>query len=612
MFRTRTHLGFPRKIVAYYLLFCLVAVGWLAMGMLYTSHTVIDSRRTSASLSRLGRTAAALELEYLCSGPEKFQEILQSSQWSKGLQNCLIVSLEGNILASTDGNFVGQTAIDPQGSRLRWGNVSGIQYQDANGRTLSEYRVPLIAHEDHFGSLRITVRQLDFWSTLAEIVRVAPAVVLVPLSLIAVGGLLLARLVSPLAQVDAQLRRIALQRPTDKLPLEPLPAKDAISMGWNRLVDAFQKNVASGSGNDLHSRLSEVVAVRGQNEMQEALQNLPEGIAVTDVEGRITFANRAIAALLGTETSSEELTGVELEGEVAKAAGDDFKGESEDRLFEEATAHRPMITEISRCSGGDQRTLRIARLPREGETLPGHIWSVRDITQQKLTEQTRDQFIDAATHELRTPLSNIKAYAETLVTCEEIEVEEQKEFCNIINSEVTRLARFVDDLLSISSMESGTIGVERKRTIASRLFEEVLAKVQPLMKQKEIEFDVQLPAKMSDMQLDKDKIVAVLVNLLGNAAKYTPAKGRVSLRVKVDEEQLQMAVVDTGVGIAAEELPKVFEKFFRSDDPRVQEEVGTGLGLSLAREVIRMHGGELTVESQINQGSTFMATIPLA
>ena len=350
---------------------------------------------------------------------------------------------------------------------------------------------------------------------------------LVPLGLIGIGGLLLARLASPLAQVDGQLRSIALQRPSNKIRLEPLPAKDAISIGWNRIADLLQQDIASGGGNDLRSRLAEVVAVREQNEIQTALQDLPEGIAVTDIEGRITFANRAIAALIGTETSGEELVGIELEGEIVKAASEHSEDWPEDGLFEDATARRPMITEISRHCGGDQRTLRIARLPREGETLPGHVWSVRDITQQKLTEQTRDQFIDAATHELRTPLSNIKAYAETLATCEEIEVEEQKEFCNIINSEVTRLARFVDDLLSISSMESGTIGIERKRTIASRLFEEVLAKVQPLMKQKEIEFDMQLPAKMSDMQLDKDKIVAVMVNLLGNAAKYTPVKGRV-------------------------------------------------------------------------------------
>jgi signal transduction histidine kinase len=143
------------------------------------------------------------------------------------------------------------------------------------------------------------------------------------------------------------------------------------------------------------------------------------------------------------------------------------------------------------------------------------------------------------------------------------------------------------------------------------MFAEVLAKVEPLMQQKSIEFEANLPPKMPELQLDKDKIVAVIVNLLGNAAKYTPVGGRVSLKVKAEEGELRVAVEDTGFGIAPEEVDKVFDKFFRSEDPRVQAETGTGLGLSLAREIVRMHHGEITVESELNQGSKFVMSLPL-
>ncbi|MGI9427369.1 MAG: sensor histidine kinase [Bythopirellula sp.] len=607
MFRSNSDLGFPRKLVVYYLLFCLVAVSWLAMGMLFTSHSVMELRTTSTSLSQLGKTAAALELEYLRTGVENLQQVLLKNHNSVGSCEYSVVSLEGTVLAHSNANSIGNTASDHAGKQLRFGNVSGVQYEGEQGTIINQYQVPLVAHEDHFGSLRISVPQLNFWSTLAEIVRLAPVVVLVPLGLIAAGGLYLARLASPLAQVDTQLRNIALERPTVDFQLQPLPAIDAISMGWNRVVGLFEQNNASNTGEDLRNRLAEVVASRTESEMQVALNNLSEGIAVTDIAGRITFANRAIAALLGTETSSEELAGIELQGQIVKASGEAASAE----VFAEAPEHRALVTEIEREGESDQRTLRIARLPMEDETIRGHVWSVRDVTQQKLTEKTRDQFIDVATHELRTPLSNIKAYAETLATCDEIEVEQQKEFCNIINSEVTRLARFVDDLLSISSMEAGSIAIQRQRTITAKLFEEVLAKVQPLMKKKDIALDVHLPEKMADLQIDKDKIVAVLVNMLGNAAKYTPAKGRVTLRVKIDDAQLHISVEDTGMGIAPDELPKVFDKFFRSNDPRVQGETGTGLGLSLAREVLRIHGGEITVESVVDQGTTFVATIPI-
>ena len=607
MLRSNSNLGFPRKVVGYYLLFCMVAVVWLATGLLLTSHTVLDSRTTNACLSRLGKTAAALEIEYLRNGAIDLQKALKRNQWSSDQVSYSIVSPEGTVLADTNPSSVGKPAQQSQGNQLRWGDVTGIQYQDDQGQVIHEYHVPLIAHKDHFGSLQIRVQQLNFVATLKEIARVSPAVLLVPLGLILAGAWLLVRLTRPVAGVEAQLRRLALERMSgSNLELQPLAAKDATSVGWNRIVDFTRKEGSADGGEDLNSRLAGAIAARQENELQDVLHNLSDGVAVTNLEGRITFANRAVTALLGSEIDANELTGIELEGHILNTLDDTSDG----TLFENPSPLRPAIAEVQREGEASERTLRVARSPLAGESLRGHVWSLRDVTQQKLTEKTRDQFIDVATHELRTPLSNIKAYAETLATCDSIEIEEQKEFCNIINSEVTRLARFVDDLLSISSMESGALSIERQRTISARLFEEVLDKVRPLMEQKQIEFIVDLPEKMADLQVDKDKVVAVLVNLLGNAAKYTPTGGRVLLRVKLDEGQLQIFVEDTGVGIADEELPKVFEKFFRSNDPRVQAETGTGLGLALAREVVRMHGGDITVESQVDQGTTFVATFP--
>jgi signal transduction histidine kinase len=161
-------------------------------------------------------------------------------------------------------------------------------------------------------------------------------------------------------------------------------------------------------------------------------------------------------------------------------------------------------------------------------------------------------------------------------------------------------------------MEVGALSIDRQKVETERMFAEVLSKVESLMQKKSIEFDVSLPPKMPELHLDKDKIVAVVVNVLGNAAKYTPSGGRVSLKVKVEDGKLKIAVQDTGVGVAEEEMPKLFDKFFRSDDPRVQAETGSGLGLSLAREVVRMHGGEITVESVLNQGSTFTVLLPVS
>jgi two-component system phosphate regulon sensor histidine kinase PhoR len=287
----------------------------------------------------------------------------------------------------------------------------------------------------------------------------------------------------------------------------------------------------------------------------------------------------------------------------------------DDPLMSSENRDRTVVTELSREENGQRRILRVARHPicivGSGHH-ESHVWTVRDVTQQKLAEEMRDQFVDTATHELRTPLANIKAYAETLALTEVIDVEQQKQFLNTINAEASRLARFVDDLLSVSSMELGSLSLNKQTTDLGRMFNEVLAKVRPQAMEKDLTLEVVLPEKLPEPVLDKDKIATVLVNLLGNAIKYTPAGGRVTFRVQRSEHHVEINVEDTGVGIAESELGKVFDKFFRSSDPRVQNETGTGLGLALSQEVVRLHGGRIWVESVIDKGSTFSMTIPLS
>ena len=244
--------------------------------------------------------------------------------------------------------------------------------------------------------------------------------------------------------------------------------------------------------------------------------------------------------------------------------------------------------------------------------MSGYVWTVRDVTQQRLAEQSRTQFVDTATHELRTPLANIKAYAETLMLSEIANPEQQKEFLNTINSEATRLARFIDDLLSVSSMEVGTLTVTKQDTELARLLSDVIGKVRPQFDQKRITLEISLPQKLENASIDKDKVAASLVNVLGNAVKYTPAGGRVVFRAIVIDNQLQIIVEDSGVGISKDDLPLIFDKFYRSHDPRVQAEPGTGLGLSLSREVLRLHGGELRIQSEFDKGTKVTVVLPLA
>jgi PAS domain S-box-containing protein len=608
MFRRRANLGLSRTVVAYHLFFCLVAVSWLAVGAIVMSRTVVEGRTTEYCLTRIGGATAALRMALTRDNAAEASRQLADLRSSCRAHWCSVIGPEGKVIAHTSPEMVGQPSKEPEGGRASWGDVTRVEYRSEFGDLVHEYRSPLLSGRRRLGELRIAVGQPGIASTLAAAAPVAPLAVLAPLALVSLGAWSLWRLVRPIAEVECALQAIARLPYDADVSAEPIRARDATSFGWNRLVDrlqALQKDATQGGA---AASLEQLASSRGDGRFEEVLQRLTDGVAVTDASGRIEFANHAVAALLGDEQTGTELAGTSLEDRLLQFANDENRQE----LLSPAARSRAAVCELAQQGDDSERVLRVARLPLSGAAAPRYVWSLRDVTQQKLAEQTRDRFIDTATHELRTPLTNIKAYAETLATAEMIDVELQKEFCNIINSEVTRLARFIDDLLSISSMEVGALSIDRQKVETERMFAEVLAKVEPQMQQKSIRFDVQLSAKLPELHLDKDKIIAVVVNIVGNAAKYTPDGGRVSLKVNAEDGHLRIAVEDTGVGIAAEEIPKVFEKFFRSDDPRVQAEVGSGLGLSLAREVVRMHGGEIVVESQLNQGSTFTILLPLA
>ena len=432
--------------------------------------------------------------------------------------------------------------------------------------------------------------------------NLAPWLGLLALAALGLGAWYIFRRLSPLSAIEAQLLQVVSDGSTASCV--GVPVRSGASLGWNSLIEQLTSDTDSIG---LVERLEEALAGHAGGEIEAALQSLGDGVAITDAEGRITFANRALAAILGDGVDDTNLRNSAFVELLTRNASDC------DASLLNAEALHSVVGELSSNAGEKSRFLRAARHPLQGSgATGGAVWSIQDVTQQRLANQMRDQFLDSATHELRTPLANIKAYAETLALDDMLDVECQKDFCNTINAEATRLARLIDDLLDLSSMEVGSLSVTRANVELDRLLRDVLEKVTPLMESKSLKFEVALPDKLPEMQLDKDKIATTLVNLLGNAAKYTEAGGRVALRVNVNDNEVQIDIEDTGVGIAETDLPHLFEKFFRGADQRVQSETGTGLGLSIAFEIVRLHGGDIEVQSKLNQGSTFSVTLPLS
>jgi signal transduction histidine kinase len=444
---------------------------------------------------------------------------------------------------------------------------------------------------------------LAWHDQLIERIEIA---VLAPLALLLVSASFVRRSLAVTSSIESQLEQVAGQGTVSAALLEPVWEPAAAAAGWNLLVDATRDQQRLV---ELETRLAGKAVSGDTQAARQALDALPDGVVLCDSQGSVVLANRMAGLLLGHSTEGIGVGQSWSERLLGAFSHDRERIEQKLWGFE---GHQAW--DVQRSNDLEGGVIAISRSPLLERHCSGatSVWIMRDVTKQRLAEQMRDQFVFTATHELRTPLTNLKAYAETLAAHDDIDVERQKEFCNIIHAEATRLSRFVDELLDVSRMEAGALTLSRHETDTLRLVNESLTHIRPQAEQKRLELEVSIPPKLPALLVDKDKIEACLVNLLGNAVKYTPEEGRVKFTVQADERHIHFEVQDTGIGIAKEELPKMFQKFFRSHDARVQEISGSGLGLAFTHEIARLHGGRVAVESELNCGSRFTLTLPLS
>jgi PAS domain S-box-containing protein len=605
----QSSLRLPRRTSGYFLLFFAAGAIWIAVGAWLLVNSDLRRRAEEDRIALMRRTCQQIQTADLRNNSPELQSTMIRLRVDAPIGYCCIVSSNGRILAHSSPEAVGQLFLEPTAHLATTGDVEQLRLPVKTGGSMVEYRIAVENRVGEKASLHMAFIEPQCINP-SNMDRVSLLMLgLGPAFCIAAGVATLRRLVLPLAAVEAQLGRVATSiRPTE-LPLDEVTGHGAAATGWNRLVEAHNRQrETSGLEQRVSAGLQAAAAARDNS----VLDSLPDGVAVAHSDGRVLFANRAFGAICGFAAGTGSLSGKMIE-ELLDLRG---KRDEAQAILASGLGGRAVVADVRTTLAGSPRVLRVGRYPiwdSEGQVDGSRqVWSVRDITQQQLVSQTRDQFLQTAAHELRTPLANIKAYAETLSLDDTIDPDGQREFFNIINAEATRLARLIEDLLSVSSMEAGALSATREETDFGRLAGDVIEKVKPLMEQRGLEFATTLPAKWPKMHIDKDKIAATLVNVLGNAAKYTPAGGRVGFHISSDETRLTIAVEDTGFGISAAELPRISEKFFRSSDPRVREQPGSGLGLSLVKEVVRLHGGQFEIQSEVDVGTTVRIMLPIA
>ncbi|HEY9685563.1 MAG TPA: ATP-binding protein [Coleofasciculaceae cyanobacterium] len=233
-----------------------------------------------------------------------------------------------------------------------------------------------------------------------------------------------------------------------------------------------------------------------------------------------------------------------------------------------------------------------------------------DMTDARRTEKMRRDFVANVSHELRTPLTAIEGYSETLLDGALEDQSVCRDFVNVIYRHSLRLTQLVEDLLDLSKLESPDYKPEISPVSLPNLLQQVMMLIEDKAEEKEIEVSVSIQESLPLVMAELSSLQQVLTNLLDNAIKYTSTQGRVSVSVfENDQGMIQVDVRDNGIGIEAKYLPRVFERFYRVDKARSREMGGTGLGLSIVKHIVQLHGGEIWVNSQVNEGSTFSFTL---
>jgi signal transduction histidine kinase len=452
--------------------------------------------------------------------------------------------------------------------------------------------------------LRVGFAPPPFQWTRSEILLYAGCVL--PAVLVVYLGCyrLFRRAVEPLAAIRRRLVHCE-DLATDRLAsLRLNDSFDQISGSWNRIIDF----VGEMQEQLRHAKLNtdKTVAMDGfrSERLTSILMQLPFGVMVVEGRGLVSFANCMAVGMLGG--------GEPLEG---RNINDVFDEPLRMSLLSASNSNKPVTGGAGRWTDhtfkrphGDV-TLRFWSLPSE---LGGHdhILFIQDVTQSKEAERARDNFLYHVTHELRTPLTNIRAYAETLSQGVIDDEQTVRECYNVIMGETQRLNRLVEDILNVSQLEVGSALLNLGEVPMDVLLRKVVQDMQGNADAKRIDLVLSLPAKAPRVRGDRDRLAIVLVNLIGNAIKYTPDGGRVEIDCVPEHERVRVDVIDTGVGIAPEHQEKIFDKFYRILDERAAGTPGTGLGLSIVRETVRLHGGNVFVNSTPGKGSTFSLVLP--
>ena len=403
---------------------------------------------------------------------------------------------------------------------------------------------------------------------------------------------------------------LLLENRRDNIRLKQInqKVKDLIAGDYSKVLDMQGSSEITNITNNLND-LSEVIRLTQENLEQESkrlhsiLSYMTDGVLATNRRGKITMIN---------DMAKKQL-GVQKEEVINKSILELLKIEDEYEL-------RDLITQVpelmidSQDANGEYLSLRVrfALVRRESGFISGLVAVLHDTTEQEKEERERRLFVSNVSHELRTPLTSVKSYLEAL---DEGALSEPvaPDFIKVSLDETNRMMRMVTDLLHLSRIDNATSHLDVELINFTAFITFILNRFDQIRGQdeeKKYELVRDYPITSVWIEIDTDKMTQVIDNILNNAIKYSPDGGKITVTMKTTDDQMILSISDQGLGIPKQDLPRIFDRFYRVDRARSRAQGGTGLGLSIAKEIIKQHKGFIWAKSEYGKGSTFTIVLP--
>lgn len=471
-----------------------------------------------------------------------------------------------------------------------------VRYSQTLGQNMLYVAVPVMAGGTVQGYVRLSMTLEDIeaavfqlWTGLVLGLAVLFLIAVVISSRIA-GGL-----TRPLEKITQVARQISNANYSSRVRLDNKDEIGELGQAINMMAESLQFQVR---------RITE-----SESRLKTVLDNMASGVVMLSADGDIVLANRAAEKLLGF--SERELLG--------KKFADIYVHSGLSELLERFFAQAGRIREEVKLHFPEELVLEITMVPlfHAGETLKGAVVVLHDITRIRQLETVRSEFVANVSHELKTPVSVIKGFAETLLKGALNDPETAASFLKIIYEESERLNRLIADILDLSRIESRRVALTFSPVELRSFTEKIMETMAPEAEKKQIRLEWEVPENIY-IEADEDRLGQIMMNLLANGINYTPKGGKVKVQIDLLEnenagqERVRIVVSDTGIGIPKKDLPRIFERFYRVDKARSRSSGGTGLGLSIVKHLVELHHGKIWAESEgTDLGARFIVELPV-